>query len=200
MNLEDDSLVIATRKQSIDDQWDSIKPSGMSSGAFSGERKMLYDLLDDDEQMGSMVGGRFQQDTARHSAHSGVVVATNKRVLFIDKGILGSTEIMEIRYQSIESVTHSTGLMMAGVHIIGRGASDYRIENIAEKDSVPVFVTFVRAQIEAAAQPNTPTATVGEPTAQQTSLDELERLASLVDRGFLSREEFDVKKKQLLGL
>ena len=167
----------------------------MSKGAFPGERKMLHDLLDGDEELGSMVGGRFQQDTDRHSLHSGLVVATNKRVVFLDKGIL-STETMGIRYPNIESLTNSTGLLRAGVHIIGSGSSDYRIEDIREKDSVPVFVAYVRTQMEAASQP----AVTVENSADQSPLDELERLAGLVDRGFLSREEFDTKKKQLLDL
>ena len=33
-----------------------------------------------------------------------------------------------------------------------------------------------------------------------TNTDELERLAALVDRGFITRDEFDAKKRQLLNL
>ena len=40
-----------------------------------------------------------------------------------------------------------------------------------------------------------------EAGAQDTDyLDELERLASLRDQGIISEEEFEAKKKQLLGL
>jgi len=38
------------------------------------------------------------------------------------------------------------------------------------------------------------------PAAQESYLDELERLADLRDRGILSDEEFEAKKRQLLGL
>ena len=38
------------------------------------------------------------------------------------------------------------------------------------------------------------------PSAATTDLDELDKLASLRDRGVITEEEFDRKKKQLLGL
>ena len=36
--------------------------------------------------------------------------------------------------------------------------------------------------------------------AQQTSAGEIEQLAALMDRGLVTREEFEAKKKQILGL
>ena len=44
----------------------------------------------------------------------------------------------------------------------------------------------------------TPTASQG--TTDVSYLDELERLASFRDQGFITQEEFDAKKKDLLGL
>jgi predicted Zn-dependent peptidase len=35
---------------------------------------------------------------------------------------------------------------------------------------------------------------------QESYLDELERLAELRDRGIISEEDFEAKKRQLLGL
>jgi hypothetical protein len=45
-----------------------------------------------------------------------------------------------------------------------------------------------------AAQPSAP------PEPEPSYLDELERLAELRDRGIISEDEFEAKKKQLLGL
>jgi hypothetical protein len=39
-----------------------------------------------------------------------------------------------------------------------------------------------------------------EPSKTGSNLDELERLASLRDKGIITEEEFEAKKKQLLGL
>jgi len=43
-------------------------------------------------------------------------------------------------------------------------------------------------------------AVVRAPTVAATDLDQLEKLASLLDKGIITEEEFSRKKKQLLGL
>jgi hypothetical protein len=40
----------------------------------------------------------------------------------------------------------------------------------------------------------------GEPEAEPSNLDELEKLAGLRDQGIITEDEFEAKKKQLLGL
>ena len=99
----------------------------------AGERKMLYDILAAGETIEGMLAGTFRQDTDRLHRHRGVVVATSKQVIFADKGVFGSSEVMMISYESIESVTHSTGMFRAGIQIKGKGASSYRIEDIGRK-------------------------------------------------------------------
>lgn len=42
--------------------------------------------------------------------------------------------------------------------------------------------------------------TEGERVAESSYLDELEQLANLRDQGIITEEEFEAKKKQLLGL
>jgi hypothetical protein len=44
-----------------------------------------------------------------------------------------------------------------------------------------------------------PAPAVAQPAEQPSYLDELERLADLRDRGIISDEDFEAKKKQLLG-
>ena len=81
----------------IDAQWYEVMPKGWATFGgdkrmHSGERKMLYDILDQDEDIRGLVGGtyRAEQDTNRLHKHSGIAVATNKRIIFLDKGLLGS--------------------------------------------------------------------------------------------------------------
>jgi hypothetical protein len=162
----------------------------------TGERKMLYDILDDGEAIEGMLGGTFRQDTDRLHRHKGVVVATSKRVIFVDKGVFGSSEVMMISYGSIESVTHSTGAFRAGIQIKGKGASSYRIEDIGQKAAVLPFVAKVQAHVEALANEREPSPAVAVPSP----VDEMERWAALMDRGILTEDEFAAKKKQLLGL
>ena len=192
--LEGWLLEKALRRHQIDLQWDAAKPQSMSEKMHSGERKMLYSVLADGETVESIVGGTFRQDTDRLHKHNGVAVATSTRVVFLDKGILGSTETMQIAYRNVEAVTFSTGMFAAGIQVAGRGTSSFRIEDVADKESVKRFADCVQAHIDTAQQPIPP------PATPSSSLDELERLAGLVERGFVTREEFEVKKKEILGI
>ena len=83
---------------------------------------MLYDLLEGDEHLEALVGGMFGPDMQATGGvtkifrggalHKGVGVATNRRAIFLDKGIL-STEVAEMPYASIESISYSTGIIHA---------------------------------------------------------------------------------------
>ena len=196
MGLEGEWVEMARKHQAIDEQWSIVKSSSDSMKMHSGERRMLYDLLDDGERLEGLVGGTFRKDTDRLHKHSGVAVATDKRILFLDHGILGSTETMEIGYRHIESVTHSTGMVMAGIQVVGRGASSYRIEDIANKAGVAPFVAGIRSHMEEFDSGDSP----APAAAAVGGVAELETLAGLLERGILTQAEFDAKKKQILGL
>ena len=182
----------------IDARWDEIKPA-LWGNRHSGEREMLHDLIEEGETLESLIGGtyRAEQDTNRRHKHEGIAVATSKRVLFVDKGVLGSSEVAEMPYRNIEAITYSTGAFFAGVQITGRGIASFRIEDIPNKDSVKPFVDCVRGYLEAA---HAPQAAAPQPAAPLSAADEIEKFASLLERGILTQEEFDAKKRQLLGL
>ncbi len=181
----------------IDARWHAVRPKIWGENMHSGERKMLYEILDMDEDIESLVGGTFRADTNRLHKHTGVALATSKRVIFLDKGVLGSTEVQEIPYRNIEGITYSTGMLRAGVQITGRGMADYRIEDIPQKDSVKPFVDCVRAHMETVfAAPEQ----VIKQAAPASAADEIEKLAGLLEKGFITQDEFDGKKRQLLGL
>ena len=161
---------------------------------------MLHTLIEQGETLDALIGGtyRAEQDTSRRHKHQGVAVATSKRMLFVDKGAMGNTEVSEMPYRSVEAITHSTGRFFAGIQITGRGIASFRIEDIADRESVKPFVDCVRGHLEAAPAPP---AAAPQPAAASLSVaDEIEKLASLKDRGILTQEEFDAKKRQLLGL
>ena len=202
MGLTGDMLEAATRRQEIDDQWSGVAP--FSKTMHSGERKMLYGILDSSESVKSLVGGTFRADTDRLHKHNGVAVATDKRVVFLDKGILGSTEIQEIPYRNVEAITYSTGMFAAGVRITGRGTSSFRIEDIRQKDSVRPFVDCVRSHMDAVDIPDNPSMDKSQQAVNETPAvsvaDEIEKFGQLVEKGMLTQEEFDAKKKQLLRL
>ena len=159
---------------------------------------MLHTLLEAGENIMVLLGGSFGPDLGQaqpgRTLHMGIAVATDRRVLMVDKGVFGSTEVAEMHYQSIESITYSTGMLRAGLRITGRGTASFRIENV-EKPEVKPFVDYVRSQVVAE---QTRTVQV-ESSRSASAVDELEKLAGLLERGYLTQEEFDIKKKQLLA-
>ena len=174
----------------IDQEWNSLIPKGWGSfgdaGMHSGERKMLYSLLENDEHLECLCGGVFK-------TNYGVVVATDRRVIFLDKGIV-STEVSELTYKSIESISYSGGMMRGSINFGLVGATTLQIENVRPKEQAKVFADSVRKHLNAGQ-------TAAAPTVVQTAsaMDELEKAAALYERGLLTREEFDAKKAQLLN-
>jgi hypothetical protein len=57
-----------------------------------------------------------------------------------------------------------------------------------------------QAALSHAPAPGAPAPQAGPPAPKEAYLDELERLADLRDRGILTDEEFQAKKRQVLGL
>ena len=195
-----------TKKERIDREWEAAIPAGWGTkrhgfdkqeradkGMHSGERQMLYEIIDDDEHIHCLVGGNYRADADRFHKHSGVAVATMKRVIFLDKGLLGSTETADIAYRNIESVTQSTGMMFGGVHIAGRGVSSYRVDEVKPKASAKIFADTVRRLVEKWQAPAPAT------VSQQSDADELAKWAKLLRDGVVTQAEYDHKKRQLLG-
>lgn len=66
---------------------------------------------------------------------------------------------------------------------------------------IPTIAGIFKADKDAADGPETSAAaSTQEANSSMSAIDEIERLAGLLERGILTQEEFDAKKKQLLGL
>jgi L-fucose isomerase-like protein len=75
---------------------------------------------------------------------------------------------------------------------------DLGIQSIDLSDADRAALTYEGDQAPAAAPPPQPATPA--PASSESYLDELEKLADLRDRGIISVEDFEAKKKQLLGL
>ena len=189
-----------TNSERIDKQWRKVKPTLWGDGKHSGERKMLGQPIEEGEDIECLIGGHFGPDLGHASwkdgpntLHRGIGVATNKRVLFVDKGIMAQ-EVAELSYRSIEAITYSSGIMFGGMRITGRGSLSLRIENV-DKSEVKPFVDSVRKHLDEPEQ-----VTVATPAAPAPSrVEELRGLAELLKDGVLTQEEFDAEKARILG-
>ena len=93
------------KQRRIDAQWQTLQPS-WGKKDYDGERKMLHDMLDDDENIERLsVGGWkvLEGEQAMESHDRGIVAATGSRVVFLNKGRL-SKNVARIPYLAIREV------------------------------------------------------------------------------------------------
>jgi len=114
--------------------------------------------------------------------------ATNKRIIFLDKGLIFGLKQVEISLGKINSITQRLGLFLGEIDIWD-GATKTEIKNVSKK-AIPSFVKVANKAIEDFNK--------GDSNKNSVS-DELLKLAELKEKGILTQEEFDKKKQELLN-
>ena len=166
-------------------------------GVFSARRevKELPKILWDDEQVLDLVQGFYNNGT-------GILVATQKRLLFVDKGLLGGLKVEDFPLDKISSLQYSTGIVLGEITVFTSG-NKAMIKRV-EKRQARSFAEGVRARIEGrshSATVNTlPVSSQATAPVPASASDELAKLGALKIQGLLSEEEFTAAKKKLLGL
>ncbi|SCY29954.1 SHOCT domain-containing protein [Lysinibacillus fusiformis] len=126
---------------------------------------------------------------------------TDKRVLLHEiKGITSNDE-RSIPVSSISSINISNTLVHSSIEIVSTG-------NKAKIDNVPIHVAVeIKSAIEnlKEIQKETSKETLSVPTPEKEKgmnnvAEEIRELKDLLDDGILTQDEFDAKKKQLLGI
>jgi len=121
---------------------------------------------------------------------------TDQRILLHEiKGIVSNDE-RSIPLASISSINISNKLVCSSIEIVSTG-------NKAIIDDVPAHIALeIKSGIEnLKAMANTSTAPTSKVEKDMFDVaDEIRELKDLLDDGILTQEEFDAKKKQLLGI
>ena len=167
---------------------DQIKRlDGVSQFLGRREVKELPNILWEDELIENIVQGLYNNG-------NGILVATNKRLVFVDKGMLGGLRVEDFPYDKISSIQYQTGLMFGKITIFTSG-NKAEITQVLKKEARD-FSEYVRARVSGrkdhASAPQQP--------AQEDPVALLERLAQLKAQGILTEEEFAAKKRQVLGI
>ncbi|MGO5426532.1 PH domain-containing protein [Fusobacterium mortiferum] len=126
-----------------------------------------------------------------------LIVCTNKRILFLDKGLIFGCKQLEIPLDKVNSVETSKGLLLGSIKVWD-GASAMKIDNV-QKFALQPFVTAVNNAREALKN-NNQQIKVEKNNDTNDYIKELEKLAELKEKGIITEDEFLSKKKQLLGL
>ena len=122
--------------------WDTVK---IKLGNKRDVKK-LVEYLHDGEVVEEMVGGR-------NGGNSGLLVATNRRALFVAEGVINHS-FEDFPYDRITSITSSRSLTTAKITILAGGAA--RVIDQVEKASAQRVSDHIRAGVEAAGRRHHP--------------------------------------------
>jgi Bacterial PH domain/Short C-terminal domain len=161
------------------------------------EVKELPNVLWDDEKIEKLIIGTYGG-----AAGTGVLVATNKRLVFVDKGMM-NLRVEDFPYDKITSIQYKTGMMLGELTIFASG-NKAEIKNV-NKGQCRNFAETVRARITAASEhasyrePASQTAAPQSADAGGDLVSQIERLGRLREQGHLTDEEFQAQKEKLLA-
>lgn len=150
------------------------------------EIKELPKVLSSDEEIMYATSGFVDGNTW-------LITCTNKRILFLDKGMIYGLKQVEIPIEKINSISHKTGLIF-GKLIVHHGSSEMVITNI-NKNTLSPMINALNAEIDKKREQ-----TNNNQSSPSSVADEILKFKQLLDQGIISEEEFQAKKKNLLGL
>lgn len=150
------------------------------------EIKSLPAILDKGESVKAYTSGLMGNATW-------LAVCTEKRVIFLNRGMFYGTRQLQIPLDRIQSIDSEFTLVFGSI-TIWDGASAFMIKMVL-KSSIAPFVKITQEQMQIARRPVMP---VGKSEPIDIA-SQLEKLATLKERGYLTEEEFQTQKKKLLG-
>ena len=130
--------------------------------------------------------------TGLYSGGNGLMVATNQRLIFINKGLM-SFKMEDFDYDKITTIEVKTGMLLGALTIYASGNKE-EIKNVPKELTRP-FGDFLRAKLSAAKVEQSDSA-----ASPNLIADELAKLADLRDKGILSEQKFASAKAKLLGV
>jgi len=187
------SADVLIKNNRINAQLEKIGVTQSSSAALWGRKEMaeLPNLIGENEEIFALVQGRYNKG-------EGLLVATNQRLLFIEKGLLFGLKVEDFGLRAITSIQYTSGILFADLAIMANGNAE-KITDVY-KDAGRIFCDKVRVKLNELTQPAAATTTVINQAATVDVADQLQKLAALKVQGILTQEEFDAQKKKLLGL
>ncbi|MDR1850428.1 MAG: PH domain-containing protein [Zoogloeaceae bacterium] len=149
------------------------------------ELNHLPEILSAGEQVLAFTSGLMDGNTW-------LITLTDKRIIFLDKGMIYGLKQTAIDLDKVNSVSGETGIFFGKITISDGGASRV-IDNVWKK-TVVVFTNKVRDAIEARKSASQHVQPTGDDVVTK-----LEKLAALLANGIINQEEFAQQKAKLLA-
>ncbi|MDR6404298.1 MULTISPECIES: PH domain-containing protein [Chryseobacterium] len=175
-----------SEKSRFDEIKDQLEKLDINPTFFARkEIRELPNVLSEDEKIVYLVEGRNKTTT-----HHIVLVATDRRLIFIDKEVFYGLKVEDFSYDKVTSIQYEKEFMLASIDIIVSGeileidgVGKYEAELFCEK--VRDFMARPKEYFQSKAEPSI--------------LDQLEQLGKLKENGVLTEDEFQEQKKKLLA-
>lgn len=159
---------------------------GFSSSFVKKEVKYLYEALNPNEKVYGVTNGNMDGNTW-------IIACTDKRILFVDKGLLYGVRHAEILIDKITSITYKSGLVLGEINI-QCGSETKSIKNVSKLSTAP-FVDVVHKSMELFNNQK-PIEIQNQPVSVA---DELLKFKSLLDAGLITESDFEKQKEKLLN-
>lgn len=150
------------------------------------ELNHLPKILSDNEYIEAFTSGYMD-------GHTWLVTLTNKRIIFLNKGLIYGLKQTTIDLEKINSITGQTGLILGKIKIED-SARQREIDNVPKR-TVIKFTNMTRDAINASKDGQNQVA-----PAHDDPLSKLERLASLKERGMITDEEYSLQKTKIMEM
>ena len=153
--------------------------------------RLAKEHLDTGEEIIAVVQGQFQAEMfGRETLRTGILITTDRRVVLYCKKVSGY-EMGVFLYSNISSIE-------LGKDWMGHRDAFFVSNNKMgmkwiKTGDVQKFIEYVKSRIEKKGQETTP------PESIVDISDQIKKLAELKDQGILTKEEFELKKTELLA-
>lgn len=189
----------------IDEIKDQIVALNAKLSIFvNSEVNELVNVLDKSEKIIAIAEGKYLYNNLE-----GILVSTERRVVFVDKKFFGGVFENEFPFYKITSMQHSSGLLSSELKLFTEG---FKAEfKLYSRSAAKVFYDAIQNNVytsQQQQQQQQQVQSVQQAQKHQSSLvkdedpalifDKLEKLGKLRESGILTDEEFAEQKKKLL--
>lgn len=172
-------------QQTFDQQLKDLKAQGVFHEYYTKkEVRHLPSVLHSDEKIFAMTSGFYDGTTW-------LVTVTDRRILFLDKGIVMGLKQAEISIPHVSSITHKIGLIFGEIHVSSSSGTAV-IGQIPKQHVTPLVQALSNLVSKKPAMPQSHN--IGADVAGQ-----IERLAALREKGVITDEEFQGQKAKILA-